>query len=291
MTSEKLQELSKIIASGEATLFTGAGFSSDARDTAGNGLPDSAQMVRELWPLVFGDDPPDDSTLADLYDVALLRAPERLRDYMTSRLRIGDGELPRSYAAWFSGPWRRIYTLNVDDLEVAVARQFELPRRLRSLSALSDGPSSESSELDVIHLNGIAGDDPRQVTFSTMQYAARLCMRDRHYEQLIEDLRASPFVFVGTTLDEAVLWQHLELDRQMTGNTKRPHSFLISRALTRARQMLLSHHRIHWIQATTCEIADDVLSSLLVAAGIRETEPMQHLVDRHPIDAGGPRRG
>jgi hypothetical protein len=263
MRRDRLPELAKIIVGGEAMLFTGAGFSAEARDIAGNALPESTQMVRELWPIVFGDDAPDDSSLADLYDVALLRAPERLREYMTTRLRIGHRPLPRSYAAWFSGPWRRIYTLNADDLETEVARQFELPRALHSISALSDASATVSSNLEVVHLNGIAGNDPSEVTFSTMQYATRLCMRDRHYERLVEDLRESPFVFVGTTLDEAILWQHLELDRQMSGRSSvRPHSFLIARSLTRARQILLSHHRIHWIEATAREIADEVLAKL-----------------------------
>jgi hypothetical protein len=252
----------QLIASGRATLFTGAGFSSDACDLTGNRLPGSAEMVRDLWSLVFDDGPPDDSTLADLYDIALLRAPDKLRAYMSSRLRIGDQPLARWYARWFSGPWRRIYTLNVDDLEAAVARQFELPRRLRTISASSNVSAADANDLEIVHLNGTASDDPGAVTFSTMQYAARLCMRDRPYERLVEDLRVSPFVFVGTTLDEAMLWQHMELDRQVTGSTDRPHSFLIARSLTRARQVLLSHHRIHWIQATAAEIAEEILAAL-----------------------------
>ena len=217
-------------------------------------------MVRDLWAPVFDGESPDDSTLADLYDIALLRAPDKLRAYMTSRLRIGDQPLARWYARWFSGPWRRVYTLNVDDLELAVARQFTLPRPLRTISTTSNPAGADAAELEIVHLNGTASDDPREVTFSTMQYAARLCMRDRHYEQLVEDLRVSPFVFVGTTLDEAMLWQHVELDRQVTESTERPHSFLIARSLTRARQVLLSHHRIHWIQATAADIAEEVLA-------------------------------
>lgn len=47
--------------------------------------------------------------------------------------------------------------------------------------------------------------------FSTMQYVSRLCARDREYSRLAQDLGERPFAFVGTTLDEVVLWQHLEL--------------------------------------------------------------------------------
>lgn len=256
-------ELARSIASEEAILFTGAGFSAEARDRSGQPLPESRTMVEDLWRMLFGDDPRDDSTLADLYDVALVRAPDRLRDYLATRLRIGDTPLPRTFARWYGAPWRRAYTLNVDDLEAAVARQFELPRPLVSISALSDERPAGSGGLEVIHLNGIAGDDPAQVTFSTMQYAARLCTPDREYERLVDDLRSVPFVFVGTTLDEVVLWKQVQLERQLNGHAaSRRHSFLIAPSLTRARQHLLATHRIHWVKGTAADIADRVLAKL-----------------------------
>jgi hypothetical protein len=111
-----IDELSRTIASRDAMLFTGAGFSSEARDVDGNPLPDSKQMIAELWPICFHDECPDDSSLADLYDVALVHARDRLRDYVGRRLRVGDAKLPPYLAAWLGAPWKRIYTLNVDDL-------------------------------------------------------------------------------------------------------------------------------------------------------------------------------
>ncbi len=259
---DRFTELAATVASGEAILFTGAGFSAEARDRAGQPLPESRTMIADLWRMLFGDAPQDDSTLADLYDVALSRAPDRLRDYLATRLQIGDTPLPRSFAQWFGAPWRRAYTLNVDDLEVAIARQFELRRAVVSISALSEERPAPSDALEVIHLNGIAGDDPAQVTFSTMQYASRLCTPDREYERLVEDLRSAPFVFVGTTLDEVVLWKHVQLERQNGHAGPHRRSFLIARSLTRARQELLSAHRIDWVQATAAEIADEVLARL-----------------------------
>lgn len=237
-----MRELREIIASGNAMLFTGAGFSADARDLDGAPLPDSEQMRRELWPLIFDEGEPDDSSLQDLYDVALARAPERLREYVGRRLRIGDARLPEYYRAWFAAPWRRIYTLNVDDLEAAVARQLGIAQR------------------EVVHLNGLASSDVAQLTFSTLQYAARLCSRDREYERLVEDLAHAPFVFAGTTLDEITLWKHLELHRRANGHRHGPASFLVSRELPRARQLLLEELGIRWVRATIAEIAERVLA-------------------------------
>ena len=265
MTRDRTEELASAIRGGNAILFTGAGFSAEARDRAGDPLPDSAQMACELWKLVFPDERPDDSTLADLYDIALLRCPDKLREYVATHLKIGDAPLPDSFRAWFSAPWKRVYTLNVDDLEAAVARRFDLPRPLRTISALATPPPPIPGALEVIHLNGIAGDVASQVTFSTMQYASRLARRDKAYERFVEDLGSTQFVFVGTKLDETVLWQHVELDRASGTRERervpidRPHSFLISPALTRARQILLESHHIHWVPGTAAELAERVL--------------------------------
>jgi hypothetical protein len=260
----RIGELAAIIGSGEAALFTGAGFSAEAHDSSGRPLPDAKEMISELWQLLFEGTSHDESTLADLYDVALADAPDALRNYLAKRLRIGDAPLSATFARWFSAPWSRIYTLNVDDLETAVSRQFRLPRPLLSISALGpDRPAGAGEGLEVVHLNGIAGDDPRQVTFSTMQYAARLCRADREYERLVNDLTNRPFVFVGTTLDEVVLWKHVELERQHNGGLPpRRHSFLISPSLSRARHRLLESHRIHWLPATASDIAERVLARL-----------------------------
>jgi hypothetical protein len=255
-------ELAAMIASGEALLFTGAGFSAEATDREGRPLPDAKEMVADVWRILFSDEPRDESTLADLYDVALLRAPDLLQEYLDRRLSIGDAPLPQTFAHWFSAPWQRIYTLNVDTLEQAVQRQFDLPRPLVSISALArEQPRGQG--LEVVHLNGIAGDAPRDVTFSTMQYASRLCRPDREYERLVRDLATRPFVFVGTTLDEAVLWKHVQLEREHNGYARpKHHSFLIAPSLTHARQILLASHRIHWIRGTAAEIAESVLAKL-----------------------------
>jgi hypothetical protein len=249
----ELHDLARVVAGGDAILFTGAGFSAGALDATSRPLPDAAQMRAELWQLLFSDDEPDDSSLQDLYDVALERIPERLGDYLARRLRIGDAPLPSHYAVWLAAPWLRVYTLNVDDLEVAVQRAEALPRRLVCASRAdlsAPPPRVELDELAIVHLNGLASDGAHALTFSTFQYAARLCGRDRDYEALAHDMMHAPFVFAGTTLDEMVLWQHLERHRQRVGDHVRPRSWLISPSLSRARQLLLQDIGVRWLPTT-----------------------------------------
>lgn len=261
----ELEALAETIGTGEAILFTGAGFSRGMRDRAGRPLPTSEEMAAELWRLVFGDDEPDGSSLADLFDVALVDDRDGVRRYLEDRLQVGDEEPPPHIVAWLAAPWRRIYTLNVDDAEVAVARRGKLPHALRSLSpfdvpgvrAPESGPG-EPRVVDVVHLNGIVGRDVAQMTFSTLQYAERLCDRQPSYEQLAEDLERSPFVFVGTTLDEAILWQHV-MSRAARGREVRPpRSFLVTQSLTRARALLLEAFGIVWLALS----AEDTAAAL-----------------------------
>jgi hypothetical protein len=229
------RELVAAIERRDAALFTGAGFSVGACDRDGRALPTGDAMTDELWALVFGDEARDRSTLEDLYDVAMIRCPDRLTAYVEGRLRIGDTPLPAHYRTWLGAPWRVIYTLNVDDLEAVAAAQFGL------------------SLPPVVHLNGRVGDPIDELTFSTRQYGARLAARQRAYERLIDDLAHLPFVFVGTSLDESPLWQHLaarELDR-----APRPRSFLVARSITRARQELLGELGVTWVRASAEEIA------------------------------------
>jgi hypothetical protein len=237
-TASRFRTLRATVASGTAILFTGAGFALDARDRDGQPLPDSASMAREVWPLCFPDEEIDDSTLSDLFEVALRCSPKELAGYLERRLIVGPHPLPEYYRAWFTAPWHRLYTLNVDDLEDAAARQFGL------------------QPVEVVHLNGKIGAPLEELTFSPLQYAARLVARERVYAQLARELHEHPFVFVGTTLDEAVMWQHIEGERRSRGDAaERPRSFLVTPTLPRARRAMLEALQIEWISATAAETA------------------------------------
>jgi hypothetical protein len=260
---QSLTELRDIVASGEAILFTGAGFSRGMRDRQGRALPTSDEMADDLWRMVFGDEARDESTLSDLFDVALREAPDQVRSYLRERFSVGDQPPPAHIVAWLSAPWQRIYTLNVDDLEAAVMRVAALPHELRTLSALGpaadlpcrSGRCAPPPMIDVVHLNGTAGSDVEQVTFSTLQYAARLCDRQPAYEQLAIDLERAPFVFVGTTLDEVVLWQHVMSRSERGRNAPSPRSFLVTRSIARARAVLLESFGIAWLPTSAEEVA------------------------------------
>ncbi|MRG98659.1 SIR2 family protein [Polyangium spumosum] len=259
---------------GRVVLFTGSGFSWGATDSEGNRLPIGPALAREIWDICFpGEAFDNESTLQDLFQTALVKHRSALMALLQRRLRVAPSSLPDYYRTWLSMPWRRYYTLNVDDLESAATRRFELPRGFRSMSGILkyNSPTEERAKsasqplLEVVHLNGMIDDAPDGVTFSTMQYAERMTTQEPWYARMVADLLSYPVVFVGTPLDESLLWQHIEFrgEKGRRGLSElRPRSFLISPKLSRARQSLLKQFNVEWVSCTAEQFAGEVLDKM-----------------------------
>src|SRR3954466_4957861 len=108
---EVVDYLRRELAGGRMVLFTGAGFSSLARDSGGRRrVPTGDQLADDLWQLSFPDERRDGSTLQDLYEHALATQPRELEALIERRLRVNAARLPRFYETWMAMPWRRVYT-------------------------------------------------------------------------------------------------------------------------------------------------------------------------------------
>ncbi len=145
---------------GELILFTGAGFSLGAKDHSGRPIPSVGELKKELWQLLYPDEPFDEySSLGDLYGAAMRQKKTELTNMIRSRLTVRPDDLPDYYLPLFNFPWFRCYTLNIDDLESAVGGRFELERPPITISArnaadhLPGIPSAQG--LEVIPLNGV----------------------------------------------------------------------------------------------------------------------------------------
>lgn len=250
---------------GSLVLFPGAGFSLNARNRRGTTIPTVKELRAALWPIAFpGVEPDDDSTLGEVYHRACRVAGNRVKELCGQLLTVDPGTVPAEYGTWFSCPWFRIYTVNVDDLEEASGHAFTLPRRIRSMSALTDSSiPANSSDLLCIHLNGRVGDYP-EMTFSDRQYGERTARPDPWYQHLVADLSNKPVLFVGTQLDEPPLWQHLELRgaRHRRSRELRPGSYLVAPHLSVGRRAMLSDLNIEWIQMDQEEFATTVLADM-----------------------------
>jgi hypothetical protein len=252
-----------------AILFTGAGFSSAAKNVAGEPMPGVGTLKEALWKICFPDDPLDpNSSLQNVYEAALIRNPREMKDVLTRMLSVDGTSLPVWYSEYFRLPWFKCYTLNIDDLPLRLEKAAWLPRKVEAFSPMSGRVGNTESDkeiLRIIHLNGTIEGLPKDVTFSMTQYAERLAREEPIYTQLAVELLSHPFVFVGTKLDEAPLWQHIQLRASRGGNALgefRPKSFLVSPHLDKAREVALSQYNLEWIQMTAEQFAQEVLSKL-----------------------------
>lgn len=255
---------------GEPILFTGAGFSLAAKNQAGTSIPSSAELKEQFWRLAFPSDPlPDNTRLGDAFFAASTSNRRQFLRLVSRVLSVDSESLPEFYQHWFSMPWTRCYTLNVDDLELAILRRYSLGQSIRSISATS-GRSEGSSKnavdlLEVIHLNGIVGDDINCLTFSAIDYASRQAAPDQWMIKATTDIVTRPIVFVGTELDEPTIWQYLEY-RKSKGprglNELRPGSILVTPSLNPARKLILRELNVDWVSMNAAEFAKDVLSKL-----------------------------
>ncbi|HEY6140366.1 MAG TPA: SIR2 family protein [Thermoanaerobaculia bacterium] len=258
------RRLANQFASGEAILFTGAGFSLGARAQGGARLPTVRQLREALWPLAFPNQPFDErSSLADIFDVATRQAGGRVSDLLRSLLTVTTTDLPESYRLWYSMPWARIYTLNVDNLDDVVQVAFTLPRALRTVSAITSGLPPSDGKLLSVHLNGRISEYP-DITFSQRQYGERTARPDPWYQHLVTDLAGHPIVFVGTELDEPPLWQQMELRRARERRVRelRPGSYLVTPSLSLARRAMLEQFNIQLVEMTEEQFAVDVLDQM-----------------------------
>lgn len=248
-------------------LFTGAGFSIGSKNLKGQNMPMAGELKQALWTLGFPDLPFDSaSDLQSVFEATLMRNATGVRDLLLNSLSVDGKSIPEWVTRYFTMPWFKYYTLNVDDLATRVQATHWIPRKLGVVSALNGHPGAAESTaetLGVVHLNGIIGDGPKAVTFSLTQYAQRIARQDPFYTILAAEMMTHPFVFVGTKLDESPLWQHLELRRQRgAGGELRPKSFLVTPTLDKPREVTLSQFNIEWISMTAEEFSQQVLAQL-----------------------------
>lgn len=262
MDARLMQRFGNQIARGDVILLTGAGFSRAASSEDGTLLPGVADLTQELWSIAFANEAYDGSGLDDVYAAAVQQKRTDTIKLMKRRLTVDPRSLPDEYGMWFSFPWYRVYTLNIDDLDTAVGRRIELPRQIESVSALRDPLPAESERLAVVHLNGDLNDLP-DVTFSQRQYGERQATWDLWYANLARELKHHPVLYVGTSLNEPPLWQYIEQrGPRGSGPELRPGSYLVADALALARRVALTEYNVTWVEGTQESFCAEVLSQL-----------------------------
>ncbi len=256
--------LRRQLAMGEVVLFTGAGFSSACKSTSGNNLPTGIELAEILWEVAFpGQTFEENDSLGEIFEVAQKQNSNRVRDALNSSLKIDSATIPDWYKPYMHGPWHRVYTTNFDNFwDVAPMIDSEA-RQFVVVSAIEDEPIPSPSRGEVVHLNGRLDEFPR-ITFSPKQYGERSISFEKWYSLFIQDIFGHPIIFIGTELDESLLWEYMAQRRQRTNRSgeHRPKSFLVAPSISAPKRALLSELNVIYLEATAEEFSMLVLDDM-----------------------------
>lgn len=254
LSDQEKQYLAKRLERGDVSLFLGAGFSRDFTNKSGTTVPTARQLVEKLWTLLkYEGQPSESDTLQNIYEVALKRASEReLKALLDQEFSVtGMPEWAKILPKFI---WRKIYTTNIDNAVEYTFSSVGTPvQRLRSVNAMkSDYLERDQSliELQKVALHGDLSSAPRDVTFGTLQYSSRINTRyDPWYSDFTSEYTNTPFIFVGSQLEEQILWAYLEARGRRTGAENRPRSFLVTKSLPQSKKDLLEEFNIKFVES------------------------------------------
>ncbi len=255
------------LSEGGIILFTGAGFSSDAKDKNGKNLPLSKDLAKELCNLIDLKYSPKES-LKDIFQVAIQKNKREVIKHLKERLTATPCSLDSEYKTIIGQPWHKAYTVNIDNLYDVAQAKFNFERRIVCHSGKMAGQplhAQSPKDLIVIHLHGMLEDIPDHVTFSHEQYFEK-SFSDSCYNILSSEILQYPFLFLGSQLDEELFWHYIHL-RKLKGSIRdfgelRPNSLLVIPELSSVRQELLRGYNITWIPQTRKEFCTHFLNPL-----------------------------
>lgn len=252
---------------GNCILFLGAGFSTVAKDKSGRQLCAGSELAKELWKIAFPNDEYDNSNLPDVFHAAIKQSKNSVVSYLNSRFNVNPESIPEWILSTIGLPWRCVYTLNVDNLVEAASNRISKPKFVFASARRAAANSSQAEgAIELVHLNGDLGDLPDRVVFSQENYSSRLIGSDPYYERMVAELFSRTFVFIGTTIDEAPLWQHISMRKGKAKSegykVHRPKSYLVVPRLGKARQQVLSDHNIQWLPMNAEEFYELIVRKL-----------------------------
>jgi hypothetical protein len=192
--------LKRQLQSGRVILFTGAGFSVDAKNRAGEPLPLGGKLSEILAGMAGF--PYAGEVLPVVYEavrghIGISKMWEELRKQYDVQ----------SYADWYqivrAVTWYRLYSLNIDNL---LERLYSGRGGQELRTIINPAPYEERDnlfgELQGVHLHGHIDAMDKGLSFTFPDFGKLTAIADPWYRQFIEDLYFRSVLFIGTQLEE-----------------------------------------------------------------------------------------
>jgi len=203
---EEANKIVRGVAEGKYSLLTGAGFSLGSickypgPPTAPTSL-ELAKLLAKQFSITMV--PHNAADLPSAYEDALFKAKDsgKVYDYLRSVLT---GLKPTWHEVVATFPWRRLWTLNIDDLPQAIWGKSS--RKIKNFH-FRDGYQPVphlDTELHVIHLHGrlshhLKDADEQQLIFSLPEYAEATRSPGSWHEAFFAEFSDQPFILCGAS--------------------------------------------------------------------------------------------
>lgn len=202
---DDIQKLREVLLNGNPMLFLGAGFSYGSKNSYGN-MATGNTLKNEIYN-IFVKDTIEDSyekevkqfTLQELCEFVNdhLKKKDELKSYLIKRFQ--DVE-PASFHYLLSKyPWKKIYTVNIDDLVEHICYKNHIDFVVQNTSK----EKTVKDELEYVKLHGCVNAPDEPLIFSKTEYDNLISSRlNFKHNNLISDIQNENFIFVGASLDE-----------------------------------------------------------------------------------------
>lgn len=200
------KELKRILLESTPVLFLGAGFSVGSKNCDGD-LPKGDGLRKDIFE-VFVDDTFSENEREEINGYTLqelcqfiydsLNKKNELQQYIISRFRHATPE--KFHLLLNDYPWKRIYTVNVDDL---VENIYDSNGKKLVVQNRSKEKKCESTSAELFKLHGCVNALEEGMVFSRSEYTNLISKRNFKLDSLTTDIVNQNIIFVGASMDES----------------------------------------------------------------------------------------
>ena len=247
--------LKDYLTSQRVNLFVGSGISGDSSGRQGPMLLANDLCER----LVKVNNLPHRTTLQQAYSML---NEEQVANEITARYTCSHvGHTVRRLA---HHPWKRVYTLNVDNAFEAAFRAYMAQRSFDNNSLEIRIYDDDYFDLNpvtrcsIIHLHGSVEYPDRGYVFSHAEYTKLMTRTNPWMAVLAGLLRTDTFIIAGTTLEEIDVTYYLEQRDSKSIRNDVPPSILIEPNPNRLTEMLCERHEFYLFRGTVLNFFEEL---------------------------------